>query len=124
MNHSLYISQKFFSLWGKYTVENEAGQTVYTVQGEPSLTRRQKVYDDAGSQVGELHKVLFSWLARFEIDMDGRSVGTIQQKFGFAPNWNWIISAGESRGISGAGTMTSAMHRDRSLHRSARKSGI
>ena len=65
MNHSLYISQKFFSLWGKYTVENEAGQTVYTVQGEPSLTRRQKVYDDAGSQVGELHKVLFSWLARF-----------------------------------------------------------
>ncbi|WP_276813194.1 LURP-one-related/scramblase family protein [Faecalibaculum rodentium] len=85
MNHSLYISQKFFSLWGKYTVENEAGQTVYTVQGEPSLTRRQKVYDDAGSQVGELHKVLFSWLARFEIDMDGRSVGTIQQKFGFRP---------------------------------------
>lgn len=85
MNHSLYIAQKLFSLWGKYTVENEAGQVVFTVQGEPSLTRRQIVYNEAGQKVGELHKVLLTFLSRFEIDIDGRPVGTIQQKFGFRP---------------------------------------
>ncbi|MBF0580456.1 hypothetical protein IM774_11900 [Erysipelotrichaceae bacterium RD49] len=83
MNHTLYIEQQFFSLWGRYTVQNEAGQIVYTVQGEPSLTRRQIVYNAGGYPVGQLHRAILTFLARFEIDIDGKSVGTIQQKFGF-----------------------------------------
>ncbi|WP_286073525.1 LURP-one-related/scramblase family protein [Faecalibaculum rodentium] len=112
MNHTLYISQKFFSLWGEYSVENNAGQTVFTVRGEPSITRRQKVFDDSGRQVGELHKVLLSWLARFEIDIDGQPAGTIQQKFGFLPKleldyfgwtvqgnvWGWNYDVRDARG--------------------------
>ncbi|WP_304758444.1 LURP-one-related/scramblase family protein, partial [Faecalibaculum rodentium] len=103
MNHTLYISQKFFSLWGEYSVENNAGQ---------SITRRQKVFDDSGRQVGELHKVLLSWLARFEIDIDGQPAGTIQQKFGFRPKleldyfgwtvqgnvWGWNYDVRDARG--------------------------
>ncbi len=112
MTHSLYIKQKLFSLWGRYTVENAAGQVVYTVQGEPSLTRRQKIFDDSGHQVGELHKALLSWLDRFEISIHGRPAGTIQQKFGFRPKleldyfgwqvrgdiWGWNYDVQDSRG--------------------------
>lgn len=32
MNHSLYMARKLFSLWGRYTVENEAEQVIFTGQ--------------------------------------------------------------------------------------------
>ena len=80
---SLYISQKLFSLWGKYEVQNQNGQLAMMVKGEPSLTRRQIVYDPDGKQIGSIHQVFLSFFPKFEIEIGGKSAGTISTRPGF-----------------------------------------
>lgn len=84
MNHTLYIEQKWLSMWGRFEVENEAGQAVYTVEGEPSFTRRLVIYNNANIQVGQIRS-LFSFGPKFEVEMNGQSMGTIDYRFAFHP---------------------------------------
>ncbi|EOS59823.1 hypothetical protein C815_01985 [Firmicutes bacterium M10-2] len=81
--HSLYIAQKFFSLWGTYEVFNENGAVEYRIKGSPSLTRTLTVYDAQDHELGKIHQVFMSFLACFEILRNDEKIGTIQRKFSF-----------------------------------------
>ena len=84
MNNTLYIEQKWLSMWGRFEVENEAGQCVYTVEGEPSFTRKLVIYNDRNDQVGLIHSV-FSFWPKYEVEMNGHSLGTIEYRFALHP---------------------------------------
>lgn len=81
--YSLYIAQKFFSLWGTYDVFGEDGAIQYRIKGSPSLTRTLTVYDAEDHELGKIHQVFMSLLPCFEILRNDEKIGTIQKKLTF-----------------------------------------
>ena len=80
MKHTLYIAQKPFKLFGQYTIQNEEGTTLYTVQGKAGIARNQTIYDQNEQSVGQIIQKIRFGLPRFELKLHDKPVGTIQQK--------------------------------------------
>lgn len=113
MNHTLYIAQKLFSLWGKYDVVDENNQPAYSVEGVPAFMRKQLVYDKYGKEVGTIKQRFTMLLPEFTITENGREVGAISGKFSVFRNkldvqyrqwnvegdfWGWNYDVVDARG--------------------------
>ena len=80
----LLIKQRIFSWRDSYDVYDESGEAKYTVKSEPfSFGHQLHVYDRNQKEVGVIHQKLLAFLPAFEIEVDGRSRGTIQKQFTF-----------------------------------------
>ena len=79
----LLIKQRVFSWSDTYDIFDEHGEARYFVKGEVfSLGHQIHVYDKkSGVEVGSIHQKLFSFMPKFEIVINGRSVGTISREF-------------------------------------------
>ncbi|MFC6201699.1 LURP-one-related/scramblase family protein [Lactiplantibacillus nangangensis] len=78
----LYLAQNIWSMRGKFVVSDEQGKPVYRVVG--SLFKFAKHFDILnlnGSVAATVTKAPISWLPRFDLTIDGRSVATIQKKW-------------------------------------------
>lgn len=79
----LRIKQRIFS-WGDcYDVYDETGEARYEVRSALfSLGHQIHVYDKrSGHEVGAIRQRLLTLLPTFEIEIDGRIVGSIRKKF-------------------------------------------
>lgn len=78
----LLIKQRVFSWTDTYDVYDEAGNVKYFVKAELfSLGHQIHVYDTGGRELAVIHERIFTLLPAFEVEINGRIVGTIQKKF-------------------------------------------
>ena len=79
----LLFKQRFFSWFDSYDVYNEAGETVYTVEGQLAWGHCLKIYDARGVEIGTVKERILTWLPKFEMYLQDRYVGCIKKEFTF-----------------------------------------
>lgn len=85
----LLFKQRFFSWFDSYDIYDEAGRTVYTVQGKLAWGHKLVIYDAAGREIGMVQERVISWLPKFEIYKENHYLGCISKEFTFfVPKFN------------------------------------
>jgi len=79
----LFFKQRFFSWFDSYDIYDEAGNTVYTVEGKLDWGHCLHVLDADGRHVGTVKEKIFTFLPRFEIFVGEEFAGYIQKEFTF-----------------------------------------
>ena len=70
----LLFKQRFFSWFDSYDIYNEAGETVYTVEGKLSWGHCLHILDAAGNHIGTVKERVLTFLPKFDIDCNGWQV--------------------------------------------------
>ncbi len=96
----LLIKQRVFSWTDTYDVYDEWETPAYFVKAEfLTLTHQIHVYDRRDVEVGAIRERLFALLHTFEIEMEGRPVGTVRQEFAlFRPRFSVECSGWDVQG--------------------------
>ncbi len=79
----LLFKQRIFSWFDSYDVYNEAGSTVYTVQGKLAWGHKLVVSDAGGRELATVREKLFRFLPQFEIWLGDQLAGTIRRELSF-----------------------------------------
>ncbi len=80
----LYMKQKVFSLKDRFTIKNEAGEDVYTVEGKfISLGKKLHIFDANGEEVAFVRQELLTLLPKFTVEQHGEAVAQVQKKLSF-----------------------------------------
>jgi len=79
----LLFKQRFFSWFDSYDIYDEAGNTVYAVQGEPAWGHLLRIYDANGNELGCIREKIFTFLPGFEMYLGEKYVGSIHKEFSF-----------------------------------------
>ncbi len=80
----LYVSQRMWSLRGRFTVDDEHGGPLYEVEGSLfQIPKHFTVRDVAGRERARVWKEPLSWLPRFHVEVDGVEVASIRKEFTF-----------------------------------------
>ena len=79
----LLFKQRFFSWFDSYDIYDEAGNTVYTVEGQLSLTKCLDVHNAQGKLVGRAERQVLTFLPKFDIYIDDEYKGTVVKEFSF-----------------------------------------
>lgn len=79
----LLIRQRVFSWTDSYDVYDEAGQPRYEVRAEFfTLGHQIHVYEkNTGREVGSIHQRLLTLLPKFEVVVNGQTMGTVCREF-------------------------------------------
>ena len=74
----LYMKQKVISWGDKFTVTDETGEVLYTVEGEvPSFGHKLHIYDHRHDEVAFIHQKLLSLKGRYFVTVDGQEAAEI-----------------------------------------------
>lgn len=74
----LYMKQKVISWGDKFTVTDERGETLYTVEGEMlTIGHKLHLYNARHEEVAYIHQKVLSLLPRFFVVVDGREEAEI-----------------------------------------------
>ena len=85
----LLFKQRLFSWFDSYDIYDEAGNTVYTVEGKLSWGHCLHILNAAGEHVGTVQERVLTFLPRFELYVRDQYVGSIQKRFTFfAPKFD------------------------------------
>ena len=79
----LLFKQRFFSWFDSYDIYNEAGETVYTVEGKLSWGHCLHILDAAGNHIGTVKERVLTFLPKFELYENDQYIGCIQKEFTF-----------------------------------------
>ena len=80
----LYMKQKVFSMKDRFTIKNEAGEDVYTVEGKfISLGKKLHILDLNGEEVAFVKQELLTFLPKFTVLQHDEPVAQIQKKMSF-----------------------------------------
>ncbi len=94
----LIIKQKVFSLLDSYEIFDEYGNIQFNVKSQLSFGRHIDIYNSDGKHIGELEKVLFTWLPKYKAIINGEFVAEIKKEFTFfkpsftISNKNWTVT--------------------------------
>ncbi len=77
----LVFKQRFLSWLDSYDIYDEAGNVVYTVQGQLSWGHCLKIFDAYGNELGRVQEKILTFLPKFEIYLGDRYVGCISKEF-------------------------------------------
>ena len=121
----LLFKQRFFSWFDSYDIYDEAGNTLYTVEGKLSWGHRLHILDAAGNHIGTVKEVVLTFLPKFELYISDHYVGCISKEFTFfRPRFNidcngwgiqgefmeWDYQITDSAGRSVAGVSKELFH--------------
>lgn len=85
----LLFKQRLFSWLDSYDIYNEAGEPVYTVQGQLAWGHCLKIFDVAGRELGTVKEKVFTVFPTFEIYLGEQYMGCINKEFSFLkPRFN------------------------------------
>lgn len=85
----LLFKQRLFSWLDSYDIYNEAGEPVYTVQGQLAWGHCLKIFDVAGRELGTVKEKVFTFFPTFEIYLGEQYMGCIYKEFSFLkPRFN------------------------------------
>ena len=79
----LWFKQRFFSWFDSYDIYDEAGNTLYTVEGQLAWGHCLHILDAAGNHVGTVRERVLTWLPKFEMYVGEAYAGCIQKEFSF-----------------------------------------
>lgn len=82
----LLFKQRFFSWFDSYDIYDEAGNTVFTVEGQMAWGHTLHINDARGSHIATVKQRLFTFLPKFDLYAGDTQLGTISKDFTlFAP---------------------------------------
>ncbi len=85
----LLFKQRFFSWLDSYDIYNEAGERMYTVEGQLAWGHCLKIYDARDREVGMIKERILTFLPKFEMYLGGRYIGCISKRFSlFVPKYD------------------------------------
>ena len=79
----LYFKQRLFTWFDSYDIYNEAGETVYTVEGQLAWGRCLHILNAGGEHIATLKQVLFTFLPEFELFEGDTRIGSVCKEFSF-----------------------------------------
>lgn len=79
----LLFKQRFFSWLDSYDIYDEAGNTVYTVEGQLAWGHKLVISDATGREIGMVREEVLTFLPRFALYIEGREIGEIKKEFTF-----------------------------------------
>ena len=79
----LLFKQRAFSWFDSYDIYNEYGETVFTVEGQPSWGKCLHILNAAGEHIGTVQQKVFTFLPRFELYAYGEYLGSLCKEFSF-----------------------------------------
>lgn len=79
----LLFKQRFFSWFDSYDIYNDAGETIFSVEGQLSWGKMLKIYDASGAHVGTLKQRILTFLPTYELYLGDQYVGEIRKEFSF-----------------------------------------
>ncbi|MCL1870087.1 MAG: hypothetical protein FWF90_06695 [Promicromonosporaceae bacterium] len=86
--HRLLVDQKLWSLREQFTVADEHGGAVYTVEGSLfQIPKQFTISDVAGRPRARVWKKPLSWLPQFTVEVEGVPVATITKELAFRPRY-------------------------------------
>lgn len=80
--HTLYLKQKPWNIWGRYEVKNEKEETVFFVEGQRAWLRNQVVFNANQEEVGRIEQK-WSIPTRFALWTYGKPYGLLERKIHF-----------------------------------------
>ena len=85
----LLFKQRFFSWFDSYDIYDEAGNTVYTVEGKLAWGHCLHILDADGNHIGTVQQKVLTFLPKFELYEHDQYIGCIQKEFTFfAPRFD------------------------------------
>lgn len=85
----LWFKQRFFSWFDSYDIYDEAGNAVYTVEGQLAWGHCLHILDAAGNHIGTVKQKVLTFFPTFEMYVGVQYVGCIQKAFSlFLPRYN------------------------------------
>lgn len=79
----LYFKQRVFSWLDRYDIYDEAGNTIYTVEGKFSWGHCLHILDARGEHIGTVQEKVFTFLPQFELYAGDAYLGCIRKEFTF-----------------------------------------
>ena len=79
----LLFKQRFFSWFDSYDIYDEAGNTVFTVEGKLGWGHRLHILDSRGNHIGTVKEKVISFLPSFELYEGDRYLGRLKKEFTF-----------------------------------------
>lgn len=77
----LLFKQRAFTWFDSYDIFDEAGDTVYTVQGRLAWGHRLEISDAAGNYLGQLRQEVLTFRPRFSLFIGENCVGQLRKEF-------------------------------------------
>jgi len=77
----LLFKQRAFTWFDSYDIFDEAGDTVYTVQGRLAWGHRLKISDAAGNYLGQVRQEVLTFRPRFSLFIGENCVGQLRKEF-------------------------------------------
>ena len=77
----LLFKQRAFTWFDSYDIFDEAGDTVYTVQGRLAWGHRLEISDAAGNYLGQVQQEVLTFRPRFSLFIGENCVGQLRKEF-------------------------------------------
>ena len=77
----LLFKQRAFTWFDSYDIYDEAGDTVYTVQGRLAWGHRLEISDAAGNYLGQVRQEVLTFRPRFSLFIGENCVGQLRKEF-------------------------------------------
>ena len=77
----LLFKQRAFTWFDSYDIFDEAGNTVYTVQGRLAWGHRLEISDAAGNYLGQVRQEVLTFRPRFSLFIGENRVGQLRKEF-------------------------------------------
>jgi uncharacterized protein YxjI len=79
----LLFKQRFLSWFDSFDIYDEAGNTVFTVEGRLAWGHKLEIMDMAGNHIGTVREEVLTFLPRFALYLGDQYVGQIKKEFTF-----------------------------------------
>lgn len=79
----LIFKQRFLSFFDSYDIFDESGNVFFKVKGKFSFSKKLKIYDSTGEELGTVKRRFFSLLPKFDLYQKDERFGCITKKFSF-----------------------------------------
>ena len=84
----LLFKQRFFSWFDSYDIYDEAGNTLFTVEGQMAWGHTLHINNASGNHIATVKQRLFTFLPKFDLYAGDTLLGTITKDFTlFAPSF-------------------------------------
>jgi uncharacterized protein YxjI len=77
-----YVNERFFAIGDKFDILDENGDVAYFAKSALfTFGRQYTIYDRKGSEVSYIRQRLLHFLPNYDLEINGRTVATVQKEF-------------------------------------------
>lgn len=100
----LLFKQRFFSWFDSFDIYDEAGDTVFSVEGRMAWGHKLEIMNAAGAHIGTVREEVLTFLPRFALYIGDECVGQIKKEFTlFKPRFTLNCNGWQGGGLARVG---------------------